>query len=49
MCFVAVAMADVPSCQIEVTPSSKIVKGQEMGMFHFGGLLTVWSLGLKSA
>ncbi|KAG8910531.1 hypothetical protein FRC01_006280 [Tulasnella sp. 417] len=37
MCFVAVGMAEVSSCQIEVTPNQKITKGQEIGMFHFGG------------
>ncbi|KAG8909797.1 hypothetical protein FRC00_009418, partial [Tulasnella sp. 408] len=37
MCFVAVGMAEVSSCQIEVVPNQKITKGQEIGMFHFGG------------
>ncbi|KAG9044186.1 hypothetical protein FS837_008645 [Tulasnella sp. UAMH 9824] len=37
MCFVAVGMADVSSCEIEVTPNQKITKGQELGMFHYGG------------
>ncbi|KAG9044188.1 hypothetical protein FS837_008647 [Tulasnella sp. UAMH 9824] len=37
MCFVAVGMAEVSSCEIEVTQGQKITKGQEIGMFHFGG------------
>ncbi|KAH0614382.1 uncharacterized protein H6S33_000018 [Morchella sextelata] len=37
MCFMAVGMAEVSTCDIQVAPGDKMVKGQEMGMFHFGG------------
>jgi len=37
MCFVAVGMAEVSTCEITVKEGQKIVKGQETGMFHFGG------------
>ncbi|MGC1375377.1 MAG: phosphatidylserine decarboxylase family protein [Anaerolineales bacterium] len=35
MCFMAVGMAEVSSCQI--TAGERVEKGQELGMFHFGG------------
>lgn len=37
MCFVAVGMADVSTCDIGVYEGQHITKGQEIGMFHFGG------------
>lgn len=37
MCFIAVGMAEVSSCQITVQEGQNLVKGQELGMFHFGG------------
>lgn len=37
MCFIAVGMAEVSSCEITVTADQKIKKGEELGMFHFGG------------
>ena len=37
MCFIAVGMAEVSSCEITVTVGQKVKKGQELGMFHFGG------------
>lgn len=37
MCFIAVGMAEVSSCEITVKEGDKVVKGQEIGMFHFGG------------
>lgn len=37
MCFIAVGMAEVSTCQVTVKPGQKLVKGQETGMFHFGG------------
>ena len=37
MCFVAVGMADVSTCDIGVYEGQHIKKGQEIGMFHFGG------------
>lgn len=37
MCFIAVGMAEVSSCEITVKEGHHIDKGQELGMFHFGG------------
>ncbi|KAK0431823.1 phosphatidylserine decarboxylase [Armillaria borealis] len=37
MCFVAVGMAEVSTCEITVNEGDRIAKGMEMGMFHFGG------------
>lgn len=37
MCFIAVGMAEVSTCEVTVKPGDVIKKGQEIGMFHFGG------------
>ncbi|KAK0209868.1 phosphatidylserine decarboxylase-like protein [Armillaria fumosa] len=37
MCFVAVGMAEVPTCEITINEGDRITKGMEMEMFHFGG------------
>lgn len=37
MAFIAVGMAEVSTCEITVGQGQRIGKGQEMGMFHFGG------------
>ncbi|KAK0231738.1 phosphatidylserine decarboxylase-like protein [Armillaria nabsnona] len=37
MCFIAVGMAEVSTCQVTVTEGQTIAKGIEMGMFHYGG------------
>ena len=37
MCFVAIGMAEVSTCDISVFQGQRIKKGQETGMFHFGG------------
>ncbi|MCJ1483060.1 hypothetical protein MMC06_003226 [Schaereria dolodes] len=37
MCFVAVGMAEVSTCDTTVKPGDSIKKGDEIGMFHFGG------------
>ncbi|GGZ94010.1 phosphatidylserine decarboxylase [Ignatzschineria ureiclastica] len=37
MCFMAVGMAEVSTCDIRVFEGQHIEKGQEIGMFHFGG------------
>jgi len=37
MCFVAIGMAEVSTCDITVFEGQKIKRGQETGMFHFGG------------
>lgn len=35
--FVGVGMDEVSTCEIEVKEGQHVKKGQEMGMFHFGG------------
>jgi phosphatidylserine decarboxylase len=37
MAFLAVGMAEVSTCEITVTAGQRIKKGDEIGMFHFGG------------
>jgi len=37
MCVVPVGMAEVSSCQITVQPGDHVNKGDQLGMFHFGG------------
>lgn len=37
MCVMPVGMAEVSSCEITVKPGDRVEKGQELGMFHFGG------------
>ncbi len=37
MCVMPVGMAEVSSCQISVKPGDKVKKGDQLGMFHFGG------------
>ena len=37
MCFAAIGMAEVSTCEITVYEGQHIKKGQETGMFHFGG------------
>ena len=37
MCFVAVGMAEVSSCEITVKQGDTIKKGDPIGSFHFGG------------
>ncbi|KAK0486796.1 phosphatidylserine decarboxylase-like protein [Armillaria luteobubalina] len=37
MCFIAVGMAEVSTCQVTVQEGQVLKKGDEMGMFHFGG------------
>ncbi|PBK88077.1 phosphatidylserine decarboxylase-like protein [Armillaria gallica] len=37
ICFIAVGMAEVSTCQITVNEGDRIAKGTEIGMFHFGG------------
>ncbi|MBP7864487.1 MAG: phosphatidylserine decarboxylase family protein [Acidobacteria bacterium] len=35
--FLAVGMAEVSTCDITVRPGQKVAKGDQLGMFHFGG------------
>lgn len=37
MCFMAVGMAEVSTCQISVYEGQHVTKGDQLGMFHFGG------------
>jgi phosphatidylserine decarboxylase len=37
MCFVAVGMAEVSTCETTVKPGQIVKKGEQLGMFHFGG------------
>lgn len=37
MCFMAVGMAEVSTCDVGVYEGQHLTKGQETGMFHFGG------------
>ncbi|KAK1217177.1 hypothetical protein PQX77_020185 [Marasmius sp. AFHP31] len=37
MCFMAVGMAEVSTCETTVREGQVVKKGDELGMFHFGG------------
>ena len=37
MCVIPVGMAEVSSCEITVKPGQRVEKGDQLGMFHFGG------------
>jgi phosphatidylserine decarboxylase len=37
ICFLGVGMAEVSSCQITVYEGQRVGKGEQIGMFHFGG------------
>ena len=37
MCVVAIGMAEVSSCEITVADGQRVKKGDQIGMFHFGG------------
>ena len=37
MCFIAVGMAEVSTCEMTVKEGDIIKKGDQIGMFHFGG------------
>ncbi|KAH7930760.1 phosphatidylserine decarboxylase-like protein [Leucogyrophana mollusca] len=37
MCFMAVGMAEVSTCETTVKPGDVVKKGDQIGMFHFGG------------
>ncbi|KAG8848948.1 hypothetical protein FRB96_000969 [Tulasnella sp. 330] len=37
MCFMAVGMAEVSTCEIGVKEGQRVGKGEEIGMFHYGG------------
>ncbi|ORX40306.1 Phophatidylserine decarboxylase-domain-containing protein [Kockovaella imperatae] len=37
MCFIGVGMTEVSTCDITVKEGQKVKKGEQLGMFHFGG------------
>lgn len=37
ICFMAVGMSEVSSCEITVSEGDSVKKGDQLGMFHFGG------------
>lgn len=37
MCLMAVGMAEVSTCEITAKEGTRVKKGDQMGMFHFGG------------
>jgi len=37
MCFMAVGMSEVSTCQVTIQDNDHVDKGDEIGMFHFGG------------
>jgi len=37
MGFVSVGMAEVSTSEITVEPGQRVTKGEQLGMFHFGG------------
>ena len=37
MCFVSIGMSEVSSNEITVEEGHKVKKGDQLGMFHFGG------------
>ncbi|RXW13291.1 hypothetical protein EST38_g12563 [Candolleomyces aberdarensis] len=37
MCFIAVGMVEVSTCQATVEVGQEVKRGDELGMFHFGG------------
>jgi phosphatidylserine decarboxylase len=37
LCFMAVGMAEVSTCDITVATGQRVAKGEQLGMFHFGG------------
>lgn len=37
MCFIAVGMDEISSCEVFVKPGEKIMKGAQLGTFHLGG------------
>ena len=37
MCFMAIGMAEVSTCELIIKEGEKVEKGQQIGMFHFGG------------
>ena len=49
MCFMAVGMAEVSSCDAVVKAGDEIKKGDPIGMFHYGGSTHVLIFNKKAA
>ena len=49
MCFMAVGMAEVSSCEAVVKEGDHIQKGDPIGMFHYGGSTHVLIFNKKAA
>jgi len=37
MCFIAIGMTEISTCQATVYEGQKVKRGEQLGMFHFGG------------
>ena len=37
MCFMAVGLVEVSTCEVTVQEGARVKKGEQLGMFHFGG------------
>ena len=37
MCFIAIGMTEVSTCEVTVRENTRITRGDQLGMFHFGG------------
>ncbi|KAF7426246.1 hypothetical protein PC9H_008613 [Pleurotus ostreatus] len=37
MCFIAIGMTEISSCEATVFEGQHVTRGEELGMFHFGG------------
>jgi len=37
MCFIAIGMTEISTCEVTVKPGQSINRGDELGLFHFGG------------
>ncbi|KAF8513874.1 phosphatidylserine decarboxylase [Gautieria morchelliformis] len=37
MCFMAIGMTEVSTCQVTVQENQSVTRGDQLGMFHFGG------------
>lgn len=37
ICFIAVGMMEISSCEISVQTDQHVAKGEQIGMFHYGG------------
>jgi phosphatidylserine decarboxylase len=37
MCFIAIGMTEVSTCGVTVVENQRITRGDQLGMFHFGG------------